>query len=325
VPQVDAPHGGDRASVDDPGSADRGSGDGAHGADPGSVDGAHGADPESVGAARSGNPVPSAQVSAMFDRIAPVYDRLNTAMTAGADGRWRAAAVQACRLSPGSAAVDVACGTGKLTRLLAERVGTGGHVTGVDLSTGMLELATRDLVDLPQVRLLQGDALALPLGDDAADAATIAFGLRNLADFETGFRELARVVRPGGRVVCLELTQPRPRWWAALFGATFRSAAPLLGAFFGVRDAYRYLPTSLEGFPEASVLAATMRRAGLEDVRYRRLGLATVALHVGTVVDRASGRSDGRLEDRSGQAFEPSAGSGASSVGSGSVGTGLAR
>jgi demethylmenaquinone methyltransferase/2-methoxy-6-polyprenyl-1,4-benzoquinol methylase len=235
------------------------------------------------GAAREGNPVPPGQVAAMFDRIAPVYDRLNTTMTAGADGRWRSAAVRATGIGTAATAVDVACGTGKLTRALAERVGPAGRVVGIDLSPGMLQVAAAELRDLPQVRLEVGDALALPLPDDAADAATIAFGLRNLSDFEAGFRELARVVRPGGRVVCLELTQPRPRWWGHVFRVAFRVMAPVLGGAHGVRDAYRYLPTSLEGFPDARSLAASMRRAGMVDVRYRRMGLGTVALHVGTV------------------------------------------
>ncbi len=219
----------------------------------------------------------------MFDRIAPVYDRLNTVMTAGADGRWRRAAVEAAALRAGGAAVDVACGTGKLTIALAERVGPFGRAVGVDLSPRMLELARSTRPDLIQVSFVEGDALDMPLESDTFDAATIAFGLRNLADFEAGFRELARVVRPGGRVVCLELTIPRPRWWGRLFHGTFRRIAPLLGAAFGARDAYRYLPTSLDRFPDADGLAATMRSAGLVGVRFRRMGLGSVALHVGVV------------------------------------------
>jgi demethylmenaquinone methyltransferase/2-methoxy-6-polyprenyl-1,4-benzoquinol methylase len=241
---------------------------------------------EGASAVRSGNTVPPPSVTAMFDRIAPVYDRLNTLMTFGQDGRWRRAAVDACGLRPGDRAIDVACGTGRLTIALAERVGPFGRVVGVDRSTGMIELARAAARDLVQVEFVVADALALPVEDGSFDAATIAFGLRNLPDFEAGFRELARVVRPGGRVVCLELTQPRPAIWAKTFRALFGRLAPLAGRLYGVGDTYRYLPESLDGFPDAPHLAAIMRRAGLVDVRIRRFGLATVALHVGRVPPR---------------------------------------
>jgi demethylmenaquinone methyltransferase/2-methoxy-6-polyprenyl-1,4-benzoquinol methylase len=232
---------------------------------------------------RDGNPVPRDEVARMFDDIAPVYDRLNTVMTFGLDRGWRRAAVAAASLEPGSTVTDVACGTGKLTAELAERVGPFGKVIGIDLSGGMLERARAEYRDLVQVEFRQGDALALPLEAGEVDAATIAFGLRNLADFDAGFRELTRVVRPGGRVVCLELTMPRPRWWGRLYHAMFRRTAPLAGSAFGRGQAYRYLPESLQGFPDADRLADTMRAAGLADVGYRRLGLGMVALHRGRV------------------------------------------
>ncbi len=184
-------------------------------------------------AARRGNEVEPAEVARMFGAIAPVYDRLNTVMTAGADGRWRSAAADATELRAGDAAVDVACGTGKLTAVLARRVGPFGRLAGIDIASPMLDEARRACRDLVQVEFVQGDALALPFPDDSFDAATIAFGLRNLPDFEAGFREMARVVRPGGRVVCLELTLPRPRIWGRLFHATFRRAAPVLGGLVG--------------------------------------------------------------------------------------------
>jgi demethylmenaquinone methyltransferase/2-methoxy-6-polyprenyl-1,4-benzoquinol methylase len=189
-------------------------------------------------------------------------------------------------LIPGAGVVDVACGTGRLSALLAERVGPFGRVVGVDLSEGMIERARSDYRDVVQLRFEVGNALSLPFPDGSFDAATIAFGLRNLADFAAGFAEVARVVRPGGRVVCLELTMPRPRIWGRIFQATFRTVAPLLGRLFRAGDAYRYLPTSLEGFPEADDLAQTMRSVGLVDVRFRRLGLGSVAIHVGRVPDR---------------------------------------
>jgi len=219
----------------------------------------------------------------MFDDIAPVYDRLNTFMTLGADGGWRRAAVRATGLRSGDSAIDVACGTGKLAAELAARVGPFGHVLAVDLAERMIELAAAACRDVVQLEFRVANALALPAADGAFDAATIAFGLRNLADFEGGFRELRRVVRPGGRVVCLELTEPRPRWWGRIYHAAFRRTAPLAGSLFGRRSAYHYLPASLRGFPSADRLSDAMRSAGLVDVRYRRLGLGGVALHVGAV------------------------------------------
>ncbi len=223
----------------------------------------------------------------MFGAIAPVYDRLNTVMTAGADGRWRRAAADAATLRPGDRALDVACGTGKLTALLAARVGPFGRAVGLDVTPEMVEAARGVYSDLVQCEFVQGDALALPFAAGDFDAATIAFGLRNLADFEAGFREMARVVRPGGRVVCLELTLPRPRWWGWVFHATFRRAAPVLGGLAGAGTAYRYLPESLDGFPDADRMVGIMRAAGLRGVRYRRFGLGSVALHVGTVPPRS--------------------------------------
>jgi demethylmenaquinone methyltransferase/2-methoxy-6-polyprenyl-1,4-benzoquinol methylase len=239
--------------------------------------------PDEASHARPGNAVPEADVTAMFDAIAPVYDRLNTVMTAGRDAGWRRAAVRATGIGGGGSAIDVACGTGRLTELLAEAVGPFGRAVGVDLSEGMIERARRDHPDVVQLRFEVASALDVPFEAGSFDAATIAFGLRNLSDYEAGFREMARVVRPGGRVVCLELTVPRPRAWGRLFHATFRRFAPLAGRAFGVGETYRYLPASLDGFPDADDLARTMVRAGLVEVAYRRLGLGAVALHVGRV------------------------------------------
>ncbi len=232
---------------------------------------------------RSGNTVAEPRVTTMFDSIAPVYDRMNTLMTAGLDGRWRRTAVRAAGLSPGDAALDVACGTGKLTAALAGAVGPAGRVVGVDLSEAMLDEARRAFGKLASVEFRLGNALALPVDDGSFDAATIAFGLRNLSSFEEGFREMARAVRSGGRVVCLELSLPRPGLAGRIYTAAFRATAPVLGALFRRRAAYSYLPHSLDGFPRAEEIAETMRRAGLRDVAFRRLALGTVAIHVGVV------------------------------------------
>ena len=237
----------------------------------------------SPSAARGGNLLPEGDVTAMFDEIAPVYDRLNTIMTLRLDGRWRAAAVAATGVGPGDSVVDVAAGTGKLASALADRVGPFGRVAAVDLSPGMVALGRAATSDLVQLEFLLGNALDLPFDDGIFDAATIAFGLRNLADFGAGFREMRRVVRPGGRVVCLELTMPRPRWWGRIHRATFHRLAPLVGSMVGLGETYDYLPASLEGFPDAEQLGRLMVAVGLVDVTIRRLGLGAVALHAGRV------------------------------------------
>jgi demethylmenaquinone methyltransferase/2-methoxy-6-polyprenyl-1,4-benzoquinol methylase len=234
-------------------------------------------------ASRTGNTVPEPSVTTMFDSIAPVYDRMNTIMTAGMDGGWRRAAVRAARLSSGGSALDVACGTGKLTAALAGAVGPEGRVVGIDLSPAMIEEARRAFGTMPGVEFVVGNALAVPAPDGSFDVATIAFGLRNLASFEDGFREMARTVRSGGRVVCLELSVPRPRFMGRVYVGLFRVTAPLIGALFRRRAAYAYLPSSLEGFPAPEEIAATMRRVGLMDVTFKRLALGSVALHSGTV------------------------------------------
>ena len=234
--------------------------------------------------ARSGNQASETDVARMFDGITPVYDRLNTLMTLGLDGRWRRLACAATGLRPGAAAIDVACGTGKLSAALADAVGPFGRVEGVDLSPGMVERAQHTYADRVQLRFRVGNALALPFDDGEFDAATIAFGLRNLVDFGAGFRELARVVRPGGWVVCLELSLPAWRPWARAFHRAFRTVAPIAGAVVGGQArAYRYLPDSLDGFPMPDELAALMRGAGLTEVGYRRLATGVACLHRGRV------------------------------------------
>jgi len=220
------------------------------------------------------------RVREMFDRISPTYDRMNLLMSMGRDGHWRRLAVRASGIGPGDAALDVCCGTGDLAIELRRAAGPSGRVVGLDFSAGMLAFAERKC---PAVQWVQGDALDLPFGDGTFDAATVGFGVRNLADLDRGFAELARVVRPGGRVVCLEMSTPpaaiRPfsKLWTD-------RGVPVLGRLVARdADAYSYLPASVRRFPPAPEVAEVMRRAGLEAVGYRRLMLGVVALHVGTV------------------------------------------
>lgn len=221
----------------------------------------------------------------MFDRIAPIYDAMNTVMTAGLDARWRTAAARACRLEPGGSAIDVACGTGGLTRALAGVVGPSGRIVGVDASSAMLRVARRRRLPSASGRVdyLQGDALALPGADDSFDAATIAFGLRNVADYGRCVAELARVTRPGGRIAILELATPERGLARVIASTWFERVVPALGRLAGGGSAYGYLPASVRAYPEPRLVARLMAEAGLADVTWRRLRPGLVTLHVGRV------------------------------------------
>ncbi len=221
----------------------------------------------------------------MFDRIAPRYDQMNSVMTAGLDRAWRRAALNAARLRPGMRVVDVACGTGRLTRGAARGIGVSGAAIGVDVSDGMLDRARagrRDPAAAP-ITYVVGDALALPVADGSCDAALIGFGLRNLADYAVGVRELRRVVRPGGRVVILEIGEARRGVPRLLHRTWFRGVVPLLGRLIGERDAYRYLPDSVDRYPRPTAVADLLRAAGLADVEWRWLTGGMVTFHAATV------------------------------------------
>jgi demethylmenaquinone methyltransferase / 2-methoxy-6-polyprenyl-1,4-benzoquinol methylase len=214
------------------------------------------------------------EVRTMFDRIAPVYDVMNRAMTLGLDRRWRRLTAEAV-VRPGDRVVDACCGTGDLA-LAAARA--GGRVTGVDFSEKMLARAERKAPEFDWVR---ADAAALPFSDASFEVATVGFGIRNLADLEGGLRELARVLVPGGRLGCLEITRPRGVL-RPFFRIWFDGLVPLAGRVLpGGGAAYSYLPASVRRFPGPEDLAAAMRRAGFADVGWRLLGGGIVALHVG--------------------------------------------
>jgi demethylmenaquinone methyltransferase/2-methoxy-6-polyprenyl-1,4-benzoquinol methylase len=220
----------------------------------------------------------------MFDRIAGPYDLMNRLMTAGLDQRWRALAAQETGLGPGGTAIDTCCGTGDLALAVARLLGPTGRVTGADFSVGMLDRArAKDPgPGTAPVEWVRADAMALPFADASFDAATVAFGVRNLPDAEGGVRELARVVRPGGRVVCLEITQPSEPPLSWFYDLWFDRLIPVVGRVLD-DTAYSYLPASVRRFPGPDELGAMFWRAGLEQVRYRLLGGGIVALHVGVV------------------------------------------
>jgi demethylmenaquinone methyltransferase/2-methoxy-6-polyprenyl-1,4-benzoquinol methylase len=220
------------------------------------------------------------QVRAMFDRIASLYDRMNTVMTAGLHHQWRQRAAELAALRPGGRALDVATGTGDLAIALAGRLKGEGEVVAVDFSERMLELARSKAGEMP-IRFLSANALALPFSDDEFDAVTVGFGARNFSDLEQGLREMIRVVRPGGRIVVLEITTPRRVPLSTFFGLWFEHAVPALGRFAGDAQAYSYLPNSVRRFPPAEELAGVMWRCGLGDVRYLLTAGGIIALHVG--------------------------------------------
>jgi demethylmenaquinone methyltransferase/2-methoxy-6-polyprenyl-1,4-benzoquinol methylase len=228
-----------------------------------------------VPAASSGT-LPDTQVKAMFDRIARVYDRMNSVMTAGMHHRWRERAVDLARVGPGDTALDVATGTGDLAVELARR---GAEVTGMDFAPAMLAIARRKA---PGLSFEEGDALSLGHADDSFDAATVGFGARNFADLDQGLREMARVVKPGGRVVVLEITTPQKPPLSWFFKGWFDHVVPALGRVAGDPDAYTYLPSSVRRFPGPEELAARMAGAGLEDVRWILTAGGIIAIHAGT-------------------------------------------
>jgi demethylmenaquinone methyltransferase/2-methoxy-6-polyprenyl-1,4-benzoquinol methylase len=223
------------------------------------------------------------QVRGMFDRIAGVYDAMNTAMTAGMHHRWRERAVDMAELEPGGSALDVCCGTGDLALELARRVGPAGTVVGCDFAERMLDLARAKAKrrDLSAVRFEWADTLELPYEDASFDAATVGFGARNLADLDRGLSELRRVVRPDGRLVILEITQPTRPPLSAFFSLWFDRLVPLLGTLAGDRDAYTYLPESVKRFPSPRGLAERMAAAGFPRVRYLVLAGGIITIHAG--------------------------------------------
>jgi demethylmenaquinone methyltransferase/2-methoxy-6-polyprenyl-1,4-benzoquinol methylase len=208
----------------------------------------------------------------MFDRIAPVYDAMNRAMTAGLDRSWRRLAVREV-VWPGDRVLDACCGTGDFA-IEAER--RGARVVGLDFSEPMLERARRKSGTIEWV---QGDALALPFGDGEFDAATVGFGVRNLEDLERGLGELLRILRPGGHVAVLEITRPRGLL-RPFFRVWLDVLVPLAGKILPGGRAYTYLPASVRRFPAPEDLSALLEGAGFRNVSFRLLGGGVVALHI---------------------------------------------
>jgi demethylmenaquinone methyltransferase / 2-methoxy-6-polyprenyl-1,4-benzoquinol methylase len=223
------------------------------------------------------------QVRGMFDRISGVYDLMNSAMTAGLHHQWRQRAVDKAQVGRGSDALDVCCGTGDLALELRRRIGPDGRVVGCDFSEPMLEIARRKSGEesLP-VEFGWADALDLPYGDGSFDAVTIGFGARNLADLERGISEMARVLRPGGRLVILEITRPQREPLASFYSLWFDRLVPVIGTLAGDSEAYSYLPDSVRTFPEPERLAAMLDAGGLAEIRWLLLAGGIIAIHSAT-------------------------------------------
>jgi demethylmenaquinone methyltransferase / 2-methoxy-6-polyprenyl-1,4-benzoquinol methylase len=215
--------------------------------------------------------LPPDAVRSMFDRISPVYDVMNRAMTLGLDRKWRRLAAGAV-VKPDDTVLDACCGTGDLALAAAS---AAGEVTGVDFSERMLERARRKSNAIEWVR---ADVLDLPFPEGRFDVVTVGFGVRNLADLEAGLHELARVLRPGGRLACLEITRPRGAL-RPFFRLWFDGLVPLAGKLLPGGFAYSYLPASVRRFPGPGDLAAVMANAGFADIRWKLLGGGIVALH----------------------------------------------
>lgn len=245
-------------------------------------------DSAATGNAAQRGTLPEQQVEAMFDRIARRYDLMNTVMTAGLHDEWRRRAVRVAGVGPGDHVLDVATGTGDLAFELAKAVAPGGSVTGADFSEEMLEVARKKQPEAlagidAEVVFERGNALELAYDDDTFDAVTVGFGVRNFSDLSAGLTEMARVVRPGGKFVILEISQPQKGPLSYFYKAWFDGLVPVIGKFAGEDSAYTYLPNSVKRFAKPQELAAVLHDAGTEQVAWLSLAGGIITIHHGVV------------------------------------------
>ncbi len=227
-----------------------------------------------------------AYVQRLFGRIAGIYDLMNRLMSFGLDRRWRRFAARYLALSTGEIGLDLGAGTADLSIEVIRNSGRGTHMIGMDITPEMLEVGRKKIASLgleDRIELRTGNAEHIDLPDNSVDGCCSAFTVRNLTDIRQGFREMMRVVRPGGRVVCLEISHPPGKIFGSLFYFYFYKLAPLFGTIIGKAfEEYNYLPNSLTTFPDAPTLQSIMEEVGWSDVRYYRLSGGIVAVHVGT-------------------------------------------
>ena len=243
----------------------------------------NGVNPGAQTGAKAGT-LPEQQVQAMFDRIAKRYDLMNSVMTAGLHDKWRRRAADLAEVTPGDEVLDVASGTGDFAFELAKRVGPTGHVIGADFAEEMLAIARTKTPNQPAelrnvVEFVTGNALDLQYDDDRFDAVTVGFGVRNFSDLDQGLREMVRVVRPGGKVVILEISTPTRPPLSWFYGVWFDRIVPALGKFGGEDSAYTYLPQSVKRFPAPSELAGKLAAAGTEEVKYVSTAGGIITIH----------------------------------------------
>lgn len=235
-------------------------------------------DPQLVGESKR------SYVHGMFARIAPRYDLLNSLLSLRIHHYWRHVAAREAALQAGGLALDVCTGTADLALRLAQDVGTQGQVVGVDFCEPMLRIGqakVRRRASGRSITLLQADAQALPFPADRFDAATVAFGIRNVADMRQAFGEMWRVLKPGGRLVCLEFSHPRYQPFRSVYNLYFHRLLPLIGGMLSHHDAYTYLPASVSLFPEREQLAELLREVGFVRVTWRELTFGIVCIHSG--------------------------------------------
>jgi demethylmenaquinone methyltransferase/2-methoxy-6-polyprenyl-1,4-benzoquinol methylase len=216
-------------------------------------------------------------VQSMFGEIAPSYDRLNGLMSLNLHGRWRRFAVSLLNLKQGDRVLDLCCGTGDFMPLLRDAVGTNGLVLGADFSVPMLGIAQQKRND----RLALADACCIPLADQAVEAITVGWGIRNVPNIDEAHREISRVLKPGGRFVSVDMARPKNALIRAVSETIFNGVVPSLGALFGKTEAYRYLPKSTQRFKTREELEDSMERAGFVEVIHHDLMLGNVCVHFG--------------------------------------------
>lgn len=224
----------------------------------------------------------------MFDAIAPRYDFLNRLLSLGIDRRWRSFAVGQLQIPAGGKVLDVATGTGDVALEIASRTPESVLIVGEDFTQGMLAIGKKKIEASPfrgRIFLVNAPCEAMPHPDRTFDGVTIAFGIRNVVDRVQGLREMQRVLKPGGRAVILEFSNPQSRLFKALYHCYFRRVLPFLGGLFSRRSAYQYLPDSVLEFPDQKTFKALMQEAGFSDLRHFDLTFGIATVYVGACPD----------------------------------------